>query len=127
MNTEVRSQVHQVLLSRRHAIANDWHKAISRTSFAPLKAVEVRQRLVELAEDFIALLLTEPFEHQQAEAIGASLAGLRYVEPEAIGRTQEVLGRQLVEGLPAEQVTEFTAPSGCVARWVDHRLFPAGP
>lgn len=107
MNAEASSQVHQVLLSRRHAIADDWYKAISRTSFAPLKAVEVRQRLVELTEDFIALLLTEPLDRGQAEAIGASLARFHYLEPEALGKTQEVLAQQLIEGLTADQIVEL--------------------
>jgi PAS domain S-box-containing protein len=107
MNAEASSQVHQVLLSRRHAIADDWYKAISRTSFAPLKAVEVRQRLVELTEDSIALLLTEPLNRGQAEGIGASLARLHYLEPEALGKTQEVLAQQLIEGLTADQIVEL--------------------
>jgi PAS domain S-box-containing protein len=107
MNTEVRSQVHQVLLSRRQAIADDWYKAISRTSFAPLKAVEVRQRLVELTEDLIALLLTEPLDRGQVEGIGASLARFHYLEPEALGGTQEVLAQRLIEGLTADQIVEL--------------------
>ena len=107
MDTEAKSQVHRALLSRRHAIADDWHKAIARTGSVSLKAAEVRQRLVELTAEAIALLLTEPFDHDRAEAIGASLAGFHYLESEALGRTQELLARQLVEGLPAEQVVEL--------------------
>jgi signal transduction histidine kinase len=107
MDTETGSQVHRALLSRRHAIADDWHKAIARTGSVSLKAAEVRQRLVELTAEAIALLLTEPFDHDRAEAIGASLAGFHYLESEALGRTQELLARQLVEGLPAEQVVEL--------------------
>ncbi|MDH4137268.1 MAG: PAS domain-containing protein, partial [Anaerolineae bacterium] len=65
---------------------------------------EVREHLVELTEQAIALLLTDPLEHGRAEAIGASLARLQYTEAEVLGRTQELLAQQLVEGLPAEQV-----------------------
>ena len=104
MNTETKSQLHQTLLNRRQAIADDWYKAIAQTSFVPHSAAEVRQHLVELTEQAITVLLGEPFELSQAEAIGTSLAGLHYVEPDALSRTQEVLGQQLVEGLPAEQV-----------------------
>ena len=107
MDTETKSQVHRVLLNRRDAIADDWHKAIAQTGSVSLKAAEVRQRLVELTAEAIALLLTEPFDHDRAEAIGASLAGFHYLESEALGRTQELLARQLVEGLPAEQVVEL--------------------
>ena len=99
MNAEARSQVHQALLSRCHAIADHWYQAIVRTSFASLKAAEVRQRLVELTEETVALLLTEPFEHDRAEAIGALLAGFHYTEPEALGRIQEVLDDASHSGL----------------------------
>jgi PAS domain S-box-containing protein len=104
MNTETTSRVHETLLSRRHAIADDWYKAIAQTSFAPRGAAELHQHLVELTEQAITVLLGEPFERSQAEAIGVSLAALHYVEPDALSRTQEVLGQQLVEGLPVEQV-----------------------
>jgi signal transduction histidine kinase len=103
LNTEARSQVHQVLLSRCHAIADHWYQAIARTSHVPHSAAKVRQCLVELTEQAILLLFTEPFDHGRAEAIGASLANLHCLEPEALGGTQEVLARQLVEGLAAEQ------------------------
>ncbi len=94
----------QVLYSRRDEIADEWYQAIARTSFAPMSATKVRQRLVELTEQVIALLLAETFERRQAEAIGASLANLHYIQPQALGQTQEVLARQLVAGLPAERV-----------------------
>jgi PAS domain S-box-containing protein len=104
MNSAEQSQLLQFLHGRRDAIADSWHKAIARTSHVPHSAAEVRQHLVELTEQAIALLLTGPFDHGQAQAIGASLVDLRYVESEALGRTQEVLVQQLVEGLPADQV-----------------------
>jgi PAS domain S-box-containing protein len=107
LNTEARSQVHQALLSRCHAIADHWYQAIARTSHVPHSAAEVRQRLVELTEQTIALLFTEPFERGQAQAIGALLAGLHYIEPEVLSRTQEVLAQQLIEGLPADQVVSL--------------------
>ena len=104
MNSVERSQLLQVLHGRREAIADSWYKAIARTSHVPHSAAEVREHLVELTEQAIRLLLTEPFEHSQAQAIGASLECLHFVEPEALGRTQEVLAQQLAEGLPADQV-----------------------
>ena len=91
MNAKARSQVHQALLSRCHAIADHWYQAIARTSHVPHSAAKVRQRLIELTKQTIALLFTEPFERGQAQAIGASLAGFHYTEPEALGRTKEVL------------------------------------
>jgi PAS domain S-box-containing protein len=94
----------QVLYSHRDEIADKWCQAIAWTSSVPMSATEVRQRLVGLTEQAIALLVTEPFERRQAEAIGTSLATLHYIQPQALGQTQEVLARQLVAGLPAERV-----------------------
>jgi PAS domain S-box-containing protein len=104
VNAADRSQLLETLHSRRDAIADSWYQAIVLTSFAPLSATEVQRRFAELTEQAIALLVAEPFECRQAEAIGASLADLHYIQPQALGQTQEVLARQLVEGLPAEQV-----------------------
>jgi PAS domain S-box-containing protein len=103
VNAADRSQLLETLHSRRDAIADSWYQAIARTSFAPLSATEVQRRFAELTEQAIALLLAEPFERRQAEAIGASLADLHYIQPQALGQTHEVLARQLAEGLPAEQ------------------------
>jgi len=104
MHATLRSQLLQTLRTRRDTIADSWFKAVAPTSFVPLSATEVRQRFVELTEQAITLLLAEPFERRQAEAIGASLVRLHYVQPEALGKTQEVLAHRLVEGLPADQV-----------------------
>jgi PAS domain S-box-containing protein len=105
VNAEDRSQVRQALLSRRDAIADSWYKAVTKTSYVPLDEAQVREHFVALTEEVIALLLAEPLEH--AQAVGASLPDLHYVEPEALGRTQEVLARQLVEGLTADRVAEL--------------------
>jgi len=103
MNAVDLSQLVQILSSRRDAIADSWYQAIARASDVPLKATEVRQRLVELTEQAIALLVTDQFEHNKAQAIGVALAHLHYVQPEALGRMQEVLACRLVQGLPADQ------------------------
>ncbi len=67
-------------------------------------AAEVRQHLVELTEQAIALLLANPLEGGRAAAIGSALANLHWPEPDVLGRTQELLAQQLVQGLPADQV-----------------------
>jgi len=104
MNAADRSQLLRALHARRETIAESWYKALaSANAFIPLKATEVRQRLVELTERAIALLTTDPFEHDKAQAIGAALAHLHCIQPEALGRTLEVLAHQLVQGLPADQ------------------------
>ncbi|MDH4137597.1 MAG: hypothetical protein OEW09_12925, partial [Anaerolineae bacterium] len=90
MNALDRSQLLQVLQGRCDTIADGWYQAIARTSYVPHSTAEVREHLVELAEQAIALLLTDPLEHGRAEAIGASLARLQYTEAEVLGRTQEL-------------------------------------
>jgi PAS domain S-box-containing protein len=104
MNAADRSELVQVLQERCDTIAESWYQAIARTSYVPHSATKVRQHLVGLTEQAIALLLTDPLEHGRAESIGASLARLHCLEPEVLGRTQELLAQQLVEGLPAGQV-----------------------
>jgi len=103
MNSVERSQLLQILHGRRDAIADSWYQAIARTSFVAPSATKVRQPFVELTEQAITVLLAEPFEPGQAQAIGAALARSHYIQPQALGRTQEVLAHQLVEGLPADQ------------------------
>ncbi len=107
MNSAEQLQLQRNLLGRCHAIADDWYEAIARTSFVPFKAVEVRRHLVGLTKETIALLLAESLDHDRAEAIGLSLASLHYLEPEALGGTQEVLCRYLTGGLFTEQVAEL--------------------
>jgi len=73
MKSEERSELLQVLQGRRDAIADSWYKAIARTSFVSHSAAEVRRHLLELTEEFIVLLLTEPFEHHWAERVFVKL------------------------------------------------------
>jgi PAS domain S-box-containing protein len=104
VNAADRSQLLQLLHGRRDAIADRWHQAIVGTISSPLNPTEVRQRLVELTDRVVGLLLAEPFDHTEAHAIGAALARLDSLHPEALGGTQEVLACQLLEALPAQQV-----------------------
>ena len=84
-----RSQLLQILHSRHDAIADNWYQAVSRTGQISLDATDVRQRLVELTGQIIMLLATGPFEHSEAQAIGAALAHLFSAQPEALGQTQK--------------------------------------
>ena len=98
------AQPAQDLHHRRDAIADHWYRAVASTSFAPLGSVQVRQRLNDLTEQVIALLLAERFDRDAARSIGAALASFHYLEPQALAGTQEALAQQLVEGLPADQI-----------------------
>lgn len=104
MGSMERLQLQEVLRSRREAIAERWHDAIAQTSFVPLATAELRQRLLELTGQMIALLFTEPFPRQEAQSIGAALADLHYLQPETLGRTQEVLAREFTADLSPEQL-----------------------
>ena len=104
MGSSDRSQLLQVLRNHRDAIADDWYQSIAQTSFVSHSRAEVRQRLANMIEQAIGLLVAERFERVKAEAIGGQLASLHYLQPEALGRTQEVLARSLTEGLFPDQV-----------------------
>ncbi|MBU0492808.1 MAG: PAS domain S-box protein [Chloroflexi bacterium] len=101
MNAQTRTQIESLLNERRECIVAHWYQALAPTSFAPLDSAQVRQRLVELAAQFIELLLAEPFEAGPAEAMGQALADLRFIQPEAAGQTHEVLC-QFMDGLSNE-------------------------
>jgi len=64
----------------------------------------VRDELRTLTDQVITALLDEPVDRDRAWAIGASLAALHYVHPDALDGTLDVLGRRLMDGLPPDQV-----------------------
>jgi len=97
-----RSELLGILLDRREAMVDAWRATIAGTSFTPLPAAEVRRRLDELAGRAITLLLSERFNRGEAREIGASLAGMHYLSPEVMGRTQELLAKQLLENIPGD-------------------------
>ena len=104
MSTANRSETLQVLQGRRSAIVDSWYRAVARTGFTPLTGAEVRRRLEELSEQAISLLFSEPFERRQARELGSALAGMHYLSSEALSGTQEVLARELLEGLKDDQI-----------------------
>jgi diguanylate cyclase (GGDEF)-like protein len=105
MDTSEQTHLLQSLLEHRDSIVESWYNAISPTGFTSLTAAETRRKLLKLTDQLIALLLCEPLEHREARAIGSELAGMHYLSPEALSRTQEGLARQLIEELPDEQAT----------------------
>jgi PAS domain S-box-containing protein len=104
VTTTESGQLLRALTGRRDAIAARWNRAIAQTSFVPFSSEEVRRRLAGLTERVVRALLSEPLNRDEAQAIGVALADLRYVHPEALGRTLEVLAEELLAGLPADQV-----------------------
>ncbi len=107
MDSSVRSHLLEILHEHREAIAERWYQAVAQTSYVPLGTSEVRQRLNELVGEAVALLLAEDFDHRGAEGVGETLACLRFLQPEALGGTQEVLIHELLQGLLPEQADEL--------------------
>ena len=104
-----RSELQDLLQGRRDAIAQRWYEAIARTGFVTLTGPEVRKQLYDLAGQVILVFLEEPFQADKAGDIGAALAGLHYLQPEALGGTLDVLGNQLVADLAPNEVRELTS------------------
>lgn len=103
MNAASRRRLRSMLQARRAEIADRWFEAIARTSFTPLPAAEVRAELNMLTERTIEVLLDEDFTRQQARSIGAALADLHFIHPDALERTLDVLAAQLPDGLSPRQ------------------------
>jgi hypothetical protein len=69
-----RPEIRQILRERRTSIFDILHQAFTDTQPEPKTEPEVRDALVNLAEQLVECLLVEPFDPQQAEALGISLA-----------------------------------------------------
>ncbi|MGH2369528.1 MAG: sensor histidine kinase [Chloroflexota bacterium] len=93
------------LQARSAEVAEHWYAAIARTGFAPRTAAAVRGDLRTLTEQLVAALVSEPVAREAARAAGVALAQLHYVHPDALGGTLEALGKQVLAGLPPEQVS----------------------
>ena len=102
MSTELRAE-DAVAAARRDAVAREWHQAIAGSGFVPLATRDVRARLRALLDEAVALLLAGPYDPAAARAIGAALVRLHFAQPEALGRTQQVLGRRLPDELPPQR------------------------
>lgn len=101
MNATERTDLRRLLQERRPAIARAWQRAIAPTGLAEISPAEVGRELTRLTDEAIALLLDGTFAPARARDIGAALVRLRYFAPESLGRTQHLLGWQLVAELSA--------------------------
>ncbi|RLC66498.1 MAG: hypothetical protein DRI48_04535 [Chloroflexi bacterium] len=102
MDSAERSQLLRTLRERRDDVVGDWYRAITKTGFVTLSTSETHRRLAELADQVIELLLTDPPDLERARAIGAGLAQLRCVHPNALGRLQGVLMHHFGRGQSAD-------------------------
>lgn len=104
MTAVTRSRLHELLQARVPAVASIWCDTIARTSFVPLDVKALHWQLLDLTGQILTVLLGEESSRREAQKIGATLAQLRYVRPEALGATLEILARELLAGLPGEDV-----------------------
>ncbi len=102
--SSVQATVYPQSTAQIQAIANAWYQSVNQTAFVPFSANELRQRLVELTEKALDLLHANAFELQEAQAIGAALVDLHLIQSEAIGKTVELLARELAVDLPPAQL-----------------------
>ncbi len=97
----------QIPQEQRDAIAALWYNALTATCFSTRSTQDVRRELRELAGRAIRLLDAAPLDSADAEGIGASLARLHFIKPEALDTTLKVLGEQLGTLRPAEGEVEY--------------------
>lgn len=104
MEVADRDQLRDTLHGRRVAIAGRWHRAVAHTGFVPFSFREAREQLIGLVDRAIDVLLADTVERHAARELGAAIASLYYAHPEAVGRTQEVLARELTSELDGAQL-----------------------
>jgi PAS domain S-box-containing protein len=107
MNRTDNLSSNQTLGSYPDTIAERWCQKIATTNYVPIKAAVVCQQLVELSIRIVGLLLAEPFEPNRAEEIGAGLARIYYLQPEALGGTVQVLVGHLLEGSDTDRGSDL--------------------
>src|SRR5436305_1206950 len=73
----------------RISLAERWQRSITRTGAVPFSAVEVGERLLELADQVLAVLAGDDAD-QSAADIGRALVGMGYRWPASLSATLEV-------------------------------------
>ena len=98
------AQLAETLEGRKETIANHWHDAVA-PAITEVDAADVKSQLTEWTGLVITLLRSQPLKREIAHAIGENLARDLSSKPLVLGKTQEVLAQQIIEGLTADQVT----------------------
>ena len=104
MNTKEQSKIYQVLHPRRQAITDAWLATITKISATASEIPDLPAQLLKATEQLVALLLSEPFDAHPAQKIGEALEILDNLQPESLIQVHETLARELVAGLPPEQI-----------------------
>jgi PAS domain S-box-containing protein len=98
------NQRRQRLRLPRDMAAERRYREMADTANVTLEGFELSQHLPTLSIEAIRLLLAEPFQPHKAEQIGAALAHLQYLRPEALVGTLRIVASHLVEDVPPETV-----------------------
>lgn len=96
--------VSQVLRSRRGSVAAASCGALLRTTFVSLDADELMHLVDDLVRQIVHLVLAAHWVEGEADAVGARVARLARLAPEGLGALMEILGLQLLDGLPADDL-----------------------
>jgi len=91
---------HQLLTSRRDAIAERWYRALAHAAFSPLPPAAIVAHLRTLVERLCTALTAEQFDDAEATAIGAALGEARFLHPDVLRATLIVLGEELGAEVP---------------------------
>jgi len=75
--------------------ARAWTRAVTETSYVPMARREIESYLRGLADRLVAALTAEPFRTTPGYRVGADLAAVGFVAPEALARTVTVVNEWL--------------------------------
>jgi PAS domain S-box-containing protein len=104
---QARANLRSKVRARRDQIVDAWRAALAATSYVPLSSEEQRLALTGLTDRLVDVLLGEPFVAAQAQAVGSELVRLGYTRPAALGKTLEVMGRELPLSLAEHDLLEL--------------------
>lgn len=110
MSAQVSSSAYDTWRARRSAIAGAWAEAVRDICYVPMSSADVRQRLESLLDEVLDVLQAEPFDARAAQGIGQTLVSLFCPQEEVLGRTQIVLGRELLAGLSGTEALSLQEP-----------------
>lgn len=100
--------IRNTLSMRQEAIASQWWHALRQTGFTPVPTHQVQAVLRQLVGQTIEAFCAQHLNGDEVETIGKEVARLHYTQPESLNCTLTVLGEELLNGLPASQVTLLT-------------------
>lgn len=89
------------------AIAKRWYQQLAATAYGIADAEETCRCLERQVGQAISLLQADVFEPEEAQGIGAALADLHYLQPEGLGRSLGVLGKEFTERMSAGQLRQL--------------------